>query len=116
MFVVGRLPEELAVGFTEAHEDTLVAGDGRVARCFVVGAHVDPAVRNDRAAVSAAAEPGHPLDVLAGFDVPIMGNVPIDAVYHVARDAAAEHGGFLKMEPYAGPPEEEPDCLEPPGW
>src|SRR5579864_7480870 len=49
--VVDRLPEELAVRLAEAHQDALVVLDLRVARLVVVGADVDLAAGDDRAAV-----------------------------------------------------------------
>ena len=63
--VVDDLPEELAVGLVEAHEDGLVALDLGIARHVVVGADVDLAAGDDRAAVGLGAELGDPLDVLA---------------------------------------------------
>ena len=99
--VVDVLPEELAGGLVEAHEDAHVDRLGlavrgllrvaRIARVLVVGADEDLAVGDDRAAVGARADAGDPLDVLLGFDVPVGRGALFVGVDHVARRTAAEH-------------------------
>ena len=89
--VVHRLPQELAVGLAERHQDALVPLDVRdPCSALVVGADEHHAAGDDRVAVGLRAELGHPLDVLLGLDVP-GGRQALHARHHVAVGRAAPH-------------------------
>src|SRR5204863_6880870 len=99
--LVGLLPEELAGLLVKAHADAevdrlflavLLDDVLGVARLAVVGADVDLAAGDDRAAVRLRTEIGFPEDVLALFDVPLGGDALGDEVREVARGVSAEHG------------------------
>src|SRR5262249_53456863 len=91
--VMDGLPEELAVGLAEAHDDAFVSLDFRVPRLGVVGADKDFAVGDNRAAVRFGAkllEPFHILEFPV-FDAPVGRRIFLSGVDGIARNAAAEH-------------------------
>src|SRR5262249_54578489 len=99
--VVHGLPEELAVGLVEAHDDALVdrllavlIDVARVARGLVVGADEHLAIGDGRAAVGLVAQLGRPLDVLLHplLDAPVGRHALVGEVHQVALVGAAEHG------------------------
>jgi hypothetical protein len=73
--VVHRLPEELAVGLAEAHDDALVAGDLGVAPALVVGADEDSPISDHRGGIGLRAQFHGPLDVAAGLRKPAVGKM-----------------------------------------
>src|SRR5262249_6538655 len=89
--VVDRLPEELAGLFVEAHHDTLVALDFRVARVVVVGADKDLAAGDGRPAVGLRAQLDRPADVRALVGVPFLGDVLLASVDEIPVWSAAIH-------------------------
>ena len=88
--VVHRLPEELAVGLAEGHQDALVSLDRRILHRFVVRAHEHDAVGDDRVAVGLRPELRDPLDVLLRLDVPAR-RQPLHARNEIAIGRAAPH-------------------------
>jgi len=88
--LIGVLPEELAVGFAEAHQHAAVPWLFGIADQLVVGSHVDLAARHYGVAVALGAQFRHPLDVFLGFDIPRNGNAG-HRRGHVAVRCATPH-------------------------
>ena len=88
--LVRGLPQELAVGLAEGHDDAAVAGLLGIADQLVVRADQHDAAADDGIAVGLRSELGHPLHVLAGLDVPRRRQA-LHERDHVALGRAAPH-------------------------
>ena len=67
-----ELPQELAGLLFENHHDAAVANVLIVARAFIVGAHIDTAIGDDRRTIGLRAELRHPEAVLGGAHVHVF--------------------------------------------
>ena len=92
--VVSDLPEELAVGFAEAHQDRFGVLHSGVARFLVVGADENFASGDGRRQIAARADRRDPLNILLPTfaDHPLGRHVLVERVDHVPLRVSAEHG------------------------